>query len=329
MRIHGCWIQVLLCMICLALDVGAIELRMGLPLPFESKEWTIAAKGAERMSQAPTGEVSVVLVPSEKDGPSIAAQLQRGELEGGLVIMQDFGTLSLGQDAFTYALPCTFMSTNEVFHIREKLDATLLQKLSEGPYEAVAIVGFGAAYAMSTQALSTPADWRERKIWIPSGDAFIQNFNMLNLQTVSTSVKDVRARLKSGLLDTIIVPPTVAVMKRWHTRVRNVFDAPFVYTYGIWVLRDDVLERLSEADQKGVLKHLSVLCQELDDAIQGRNTKAREVLNRYGVAFLAPNAAMKEQWSHWADALWLGLEASQKPSLALHNALKEHLENNR
>jgi TRAP-type C4-dicarboxylate transport system substrate-binding protein len=122
------------------------------------------------------------------------------------------------------------------------------------------------------------------------------------------------------------VPTTGAVIKRWHTRIRNVFDVPFVYSYGIWVLRDDALEALSAEERKAMRDQISAVCRDLGAAIRGRNDKAREVLNRYGVTFIAPSAEMDEQWRKWAGALRGHLDAERQPSPDIQEALDKRLE---
>jgi len=316
-------------LLCAALFVGragAAELKMGLPLPPDSKEWDIVSQGLEKCASSPLATVNVALVSPGKSGPSMASQIKSGALAGGLVMMQEFGTLPLGQDAYAYTLPCLFRSTNEIDFIRGKLDEAILQKVSEGPFEAVAVVEFGPAYVMSSQPLTDPSDWAARKIWVPSEDAFSESLNAINLQTVLTPSKQVRSNLKRGVVDTVIVPATGAVIKRWHTRIRNVFDVPFVYSYGIWVLRDDALETFSAEERKVLRDQVAASCRDLGAAIRARNNKAREVLNRYGVTFIAPNSQMDEQWRKWAGALQDHLDVARQPSPDIQEALDEHLE---
>ena len=107
MRVHNCrWM--LLCAALFVGRAGAVELQMGLPLPPNSKEWDIVSQGLEKISSSRLATVSVSLVSPGKSGPSIASQIKSGALSGGLVMMQDFGPLSLGQDAYAYTLPCLF-----------------------------------------------------------------------------------------------------------------------------------------------------------------------------------------------------------------------------
>ena len=105
---------------------------------------------------------------------------------------------------------------------------------------------------MSSQALSSPKDWQNRKIWLPSEQTFSGNtaasLELLGLKTVPALAKDVKKSLRSGIIDTFIAPSSVALMKRWHTAIENVYIVPFSYNYGLWVVRDEALEKFSFED---------------------------------------------------------------------------------
>jgi len=326
MRSFSHWRTALCCFAFLSGLACAGELRMGMPLPSGSREWDIVSQGAERMANLPTGTVRIQLVAPGRNGPRLAAKIKNGTLDGGLVMMQDFDELDLGQDALAYAIPFMFKSTNEMAYIRAKLDEEILQKLSVGPYEAMAIVEFGSAYVMSSKPLADPDDWCTLKSWVPAEGAFSESLNALNWTAVSLPSKDVRKTLKSGTVDTVIVPPMGAVIKRWHTRLKNMFSVPFVYTYGIWIVSDEALARLTAEEQQTVREYVPLMCRDLSATIRERNDKARQVLDRSGIELIEPNAAMWQQWQSWADKVWSDLDAEHRPGRDIEEKLKEHLE---
>lgn len=288
----------------LTLFASAAGFKMGMPIPEDSAEWELAEGIARQMAECPAGKMKLELVPREKNGLGQTSQLKAGTLDCGIVTMTDFNELSLGQDAFAYAVPFTFKSTNEIDGVRAVMDADLLGRLSEGPYEALGIVEFGFAYAMSTKELGTPEDWRSRKIWIPADVDMLSALRMIGLETVVTPVEAVPEDLKSGKTDTVIAMPVGMVMKRWHRRVANAFLLPVVYTYGIMVARDESVERLSADEKRNLREHVASLCRDLNTAIRARNGEAWEVMSRRGVKLVEPDAAMRGEWMSWADRVW-------------------------
>lgn len=310
-----------------AADAAEVKLKMGMPFPKSSREGKAVAKAAKDMAAAQKGKVNLVRPPPDKKGPGLAKKILDGTLDGGLVMGRDFSDLKLGQDAFAYAVPFTFRSAEQVRYVRKALDAEILRELSAGPYEAMGVVGFGSAYVMSAKALSTPGDWRERRIWVPAEGEFAKSLNGLGLKTVPSPVKDVLKGLRAGSMDTVIVPPSGAILKRWHRGIKKVFDVPFVYLYGIWVVRDESLARLSPEARATVRKHLPLLCQELGATIRKRNDDARTVvLPRWQIEFVAPDVDMQKQWEQWATKIWQNFGKEHRPTRGIEDKLKKRLD---
>lgn len=325
MRISKYWVPAFFCLAVLAGAARAAELRMSVPFPENTKEWKAVARASKDIAEALKGKVDLVLLPPDKKGPKLAKMILDGTRDGGLVIGRDFADLKLGRDALVYAIPFTFKSTSQVDYVRESLDAEILQKLSAGPYEALGFVEFGSAYAMSSKALSTPDDWQDRRIWTPTDGKFSACLGGLGLKTVPLPAKNVLKALKNGTVDTVFVPASGAVLKRWHTRIKEVFDVPFVYTYGIWVVADDAIHQLSPDEQIILRKHLLLLCKNLSTTIRSRNEKARKVLNRFEIKFVAPDAVMRRQWDQWAEEVWRYIAKEDKPTEEVEDKLKERL----
>jgi len=319
------WIPALICLPVFCGLARAGDLRMGVPFPENTKEWKVVAKFAEDLARAPEGKMDIVLVAHEKKGPGIAKKIWDGKLDGGLVTGKDLADPTLGRDALVYAVPFTFKSTGQVDYVREGLDAEIMQRLSAGSYEALAVVEFGPAYMMSSKALSTPDDWRSREIWTPAEGGFSGCLGSLGLKTAPLPSKNVLKALKDGTADTVFVPPTGAVLKRWHTEIREVFDVPFVYTYGIWIVADDSIDKLSSDQQTTLREHLSRLCEDLSTTIRSRNNKARKVLKRYEIKFITPDAVMRSQWEQWAEEVWRYVAKENKPTEEVEDKLKERL----
>lgn len=321
MRMSKHWVAMLCCLAVLGGVIRAVEIKMGVPFPEDSGEWKAVAEAAKEIAKATNNKVLIVLTaPGKKE--ELARKILDGKLDGGLVIGKDFLDLKLDQDALTYAIPFTFKSTSQVDYVRQHLDAEILGKLSAGSYEALAFAEFGFAYMMSSNPLSTPENWQERKIWVPDQGSIFKCLGDLGLNTVPGLVKDVQKNLKSGAIDSIIVPPSGAILKSWHRRIKEVFDVPYVYTYGIWVVSDKALPELTAAERDAVRKHLDHI---LGKATRKRNFDARQVLIKWKLKFVvpAPGDNMYKQWEKWAVQIWDVLEDKNKPTTEVNKKLKK------
>lgn len=318
-------------MFCLLVVPGiahAVELRIGLPLASGSKEWEFVLHAVEELAPLSAGKVGVQLVPVPNPETGIAAEIMGGKLDGALVTMKDFRQLQMGQDALAFAIPFTFKSVEELDYVRDKLGPEILRKLSSGPYEAVAFMGFNFSYVMSAQAIASPNDWRSRKIWISAerdfSDHLSASLDIIGLKTVTGLAGDVQRDLESGIIDTVIAPATVALIKRWHKLINNVFVIPFNYNYGLWLLRDDAMEKLSGVEKQAVREQLLRLGHYLNSAMRERNDKALDVMVRRGIGFDGLDGDMEKQLGVWTERIGGGLADEYRPSNDIEVKIRHH-----
>ena len=60
---------------------------------------------------------------------------------------------------------------------------------------------------------------------------------------------DVLTGLQTGLIDIVAIPPIVALIMQWHTKVKYVTRVPLVYTYGFMAIDKKTFDKIGEADQ--------------------------------------------------------------------------------
>jgi len=320
----GTWLAGFCCLMLGAVAARAQSLRLGVPFPQDSQEWKAAAEASAEIARATDNRVKIVLSAPDLQAGT-AGRIARGVLDGGLITGTDATELELGPDAMAYAVPFSLTSAEQVDFVRRRLDGEVLARLSAGPYEALAISGFGFAHVMSCKPLSSPADWRTLRIWMPiEGEGWLaQMLKDLGLQAVRLPANKVREGLNTGTVDTLILPPAGAILKRWHTRLKVCFDVPYAYTYGIWVVRDAAVDKLTAADRKLVREHLT---GRLEQIARQRRQSALDVLRKWRLEFVTPDAVMQAQWNRWSVAVWDILGPKLRPSESLEALLKEQLQ---
>jgi TRAP-type C4-dicarboxylate transport system substrate-binding protein len=319
------WIVMLFLFIIIPKAACALDLLMGVPIPENTREYQTLTEAAKRIPDATDDTIHLVFSSPDRGKPGLAKKVMDKTLHGGLALGNDFKDLKLGPNAFIYALPFTFVSSRQVNRVRQGLDDDILSDLSKGPYEALGIVDFGFIYMMSSKPLSTPGDWLSRKIWIPEKGSFITGLESLGLKTFPIASNEVLTQLNNGTVDALIAPLSGAILKRWHTRIRTVFDSPFAYTYGIWILSDDVFDKLSDNEQKALKEQIPALCSGLSAVFWERSQKARQVLTRYRITFVEPIPDMQNQWARWADEFRENLGDNDKPAGAINDKFQKLL----
>ena len=323
MGIANHWPAAICCVIALASPSRAAdEFRIGVPFPEGARERNVVDKAITEIVNATDGEARITLESFSPKQIDLGQRIFSGDLQGGLVMGK--GLTRLHRDALAYAIPFTFKSAEQLDYVRKSLDPVILRGLSVGPYEALGIVEYGFAYVMSSKSLSSPADWRKRKIWTPADDKRSLSLTHLDLKTVPLPLGDVRSIL-GDKVDTVIVPPPLAIHQRWHTKTKEVFETPFVYTYGIWIVRKDAIASLTVEDRRSLRAGLSSLCRELSAAFRDRNGKGLDVLRSWGHELSIPDADMQDLWAQWAQDVWRPLTDEQRPTAEVEARIRELL----
>jgi len=71
----------------------------------------------------------------------------------------------------------------------------------------------------------------------------------LSLSPVTLPLTDVLTGLQTGLIDIVAIPPYVALILQWHTKVKYVTRLPLVYTFGFMAVDKRSFEKISPGDQ--------------------------------------------------------------------------------
>ncbi|RLE26564.1 MAG: C4-dicarboxylate ABC transporter [Acidobacteria bacterium] len=276
---------------------GAAQLKIATLAPDGSFWMTEMRQGAKDIEEATDGRVKLRIYPGGTMGndQAVLRKMRIGQLHGGMMTGQSLAEVT--SDLQLYGLPFLFKSYDEVDAVRERMDATLIQKLEAKGYISFGLLEGGFAYIMSNKPTTNLADFKGQKAWLPEGDIIAGAiYDAAGLSPVPLPLSDVLIGLQTGLIDTVAGPPVAAVALQWFTRTKYLTDLPILYTYGSIVVSRKAFDKLDAGDQKTVREILGRVSSRLDDRTRTDNHKAREALAKQGIEFLTVDAAKLEQW---------------------------------
>lgn len=281
---------------------SAKDWKLGVPVPENSREQQMMLAEAENISAATEGRVNLVFSFFADQQENFGKEVSEGRLDGCLAVERDFSRLGFTPAAFAYSLPFAFSSQQEVDKVRKQFDSEILQELSSGDYTAVSFAGFGFAYLALTGKAQDEDALKEMKIWMPPVESAVTGaIDATPLNLVQSEVREVANGLKTGSIQGLISPLALDIMKRWHTRIRTVFATPVVYSYGVWVVRDQATSSLSAAEQKELFDAIKTVASKLDGAVAARNESSVKVMKRYKVEFVELSPEMSVEWQALRD----------------------------
>lgn len=108
----------------------------------------------------------------------------------------------------------------------------------------------GFANILSNTPVRSLADLKGKRVWVPEGDEIsYASMEALSLSPVTLPLTDVLTGLQTGLIDIVAIPPMVALIMQWHTKVKYVTRVPLVYTLGFMAVDKKAFEKIAPADQ--------------------------------------------------------------------------------
>jgi TRAP-type C4-dicarboxylate transport system substrate-binding protein len=268
----------------------------------EGSEWMQAIRAAAADIKAQTGgRVTIKLYGGGVMGneKQVLRKIRIGQLQGGAFTAN--GLAERYPDIVVYGLPLTFASLAEVDYVRQRMDAAVARGLEEAGFVSFGMAGGGFARIFSREAVSTTADMRGRKIWVPEGDRVsTAAMEALRLSPVVLPVTDVLTGLQTGLLDVVAAPPVGVIALQWHTRVKFMTRVPLMYTMGLMAVDVTPFAKLSAADQAVFRKVMGDVYRRLDQQTAGDEEAAIKALVASGITIVD---ATPEDLRAWREAV--------------------------
>jgi TRAP-type C4-dicarboxylate transport system substrate-binding protein len=254
-------------------------------------------KAAAEVAERTEGRVKLKFYPGGVMGgdKTVLRKIRIGQLQGGMITG---GALAeIYPDAAIYGLPFVFHSYDEVDHVRRHMDARLLEGLRDRGFVSFGISEAGFSYLLTSDAVRTVDELKQRKVWVPEGDFVGQaSLEVLGVSPVSLPLTDVLTGLETGLVDTVGNSPIGHIALQWHTRTKYLVDLPLLYLFGTIIVERKAFDLLRPQDQDTVANVMGSALARIGDRNRVDNENARDALQRHGILLVRPTEDTRRQW---------------------------------
>ncbi|MGB5256822.1 MAG: TRAP transporter substrate-binding protein DctP [Woeseiaceae bacterium] len=233
-----------------SLPAHAVTLKIATVTP-ENSQWMkdMRASAAE-IKERTEGRVQIKYYGGgiKGDDKKVLGQIRIRQLQGGAFTPSALS--SQYPDLNLYGMPLIFDSEEEAAYVRSRLDERLSEGLEEAGFVNFGFATSGFANILSNTPVRSLADLKGKRVWVPEGDEIsYASMEALSLSPVTLPLTDVLTGLQTGLIDIVAIPPMVALIMQWHTKVKFVTRVPLVYTLGFMAIDRKTFEKISPADQ--------------------------------------------------------------------------------
>jgi TRAP-type transport system periplasmic protein len=216
------------------------------------------------------------------DDAKVLGQIRIRQLQGGAftpsALAAKYSDLNL------YGMPLVFESEEEAAFVRSRMDAGLQQGLEDIGWVNFGFATSGFASIMSSTPVKTLADLKGKRVWVPEGDSIsYASMKAMSLNPVTLPLTDVLTGLQTGLLDIVAIPPIVALVLQWHTKVKYITEVPLVYTVGFMAIDKKTFDKIDADDQAVVREVMTRTYKNFDKVNLVDNQGAFDALVKAGI----------------------------------------------
>lgn len=275
----------------------AVKLKIATLSP-EGSMWMEKMKeGAKEVAKKTDNRVTFKFYPGGVMGndKAVLRKIRVGQLHGGAVVG---GSLSRFFPANQlYAQPLKFATIEEVDHVREQMDAYIIDGLEQNGFIVFGLIGGGFAYIMSQTPIETVDDLKRQKVWIPDNDKISQgSIRAFGISPIPLPISDVRTSLQSGLINTVATSPVGAVVLQWHTQIKYVTNLPLIYLHAVLTINKKQFLKIAEKDRQIVREVMGRVSRQIDQKNRQDNVNAVQALKNRGITFITPSKEAMKGW---------------------------------
>ncbi len=256
--------------------------------------------GVKDISVVTDGRVKFKIYPGgvQGDDVTVLRKMRIGQLHGGAVAA---GSLTrFYPDLQIYNLPLQFQSYAEVDAIRKDMDQMIATGLEDAGMVTFAFTETGFAYLLTQTPVTTIDQLKNLKAWIPDNDPIAAELiKSFDVSPIPLNITDVLAGLQTGLINAVVVPPSVALALQWHNHVSYMTDLPLVYIYSMLAMDKKAFSRIDAGDQAVVRQVMNRVFREVERDTRIDNAKALEALGVIGIEKVTPENI--DEWQRVAD----------------------------
>ncbi len=287
-------------------SANAEDIRVATLAPDGSAWMKVLSKGAQKIESATEGRVKIKYYAngSQGDEKDVVRKLGLGQLDGAA--LTSVGLSLIEKSVRVLELPRLFRTEAEVDFVRGKMWKRIQKRFAKKGYQLAPKGGdVGWIYLYSNTPIKSLGDLKKVKMWRWSEDGIVKAmFGKLGINGVPLGVPEVMSALNTGRINAVYGSPVAMVALQWYTKIKYATSLPMSYGIGGSVMRTEVWNKISEADQKAITKILKSQAMILRRTIRKDNVRALKAMQKAGVKVIETPKDVVDAVDSAATGVW-------------------------
>ncbi|HWX24191.1 MAG TPA: TRAP transporter substrate-binding protein DctP [Vicinamibacteria bacterium] len=300
-----------------------VRIKMATLVPAGSSWHNVLKETAEKWKTVSGGKVVVTLYPGgvAGDDPDVVRKMRLGTLNAG--VLTEVGVAEVDRSVYALGVPMMYSSYDEVYAVldkmRPKLEASLLAK----GFVVLNWADGGWVHFFSKKAVTTPDDLKTVKLFSWAGDdTAVELWKSGGFHPVPLPSTELATALQTGLVDTLGVPPQVAVISQYYKYAPYMTDLSWQLLLGATLINKSSWDQIP-ADLKPALVAASEEAgKKLQAEMRQSVDRDIEAMKKNGLHVVPVDAKTAALWSKTAESLYPKIRGPIVPADAFDDALR-------
>lgn len=233
-----------------------------------------------------------------------AAEITELTQERVQIVLQEQSAFEKIPELALYTMPLLFRDENELNFARERLDEELIARFAERGLVIWDLETIGTAHLFSKLQVDSVDGFLASRVWVPK-DTHDVKYDEVGLKNpVPLDFRLLRDALRNDQIDSFMLTPTGALLKRYHTRVAVVSRQPLTYVVTPLSVSKESLSKLSPEDQKLVKDKMVEAFERAARSNRNKDAEAMKLFEeRDGLTVSDAINFSQESWQSWAASV--------------------------
>jgi TRAP-type C4-dicarboxylate transport system substrate-binding protein len=306
------WRGGLACLAVAALGVGAgpVEAQTRVKLATMAPDGSAWHKALMEMGsewrKLPDGGVELRVYPggTAGDEAAVVRKMRISQLDAAAITI--VGLVEIDESFEALGIPLLFDSYAELSRVLEELRPYFEQRLEAKGFVLVNWAHGGWAHLFSALEIRSIEDLKKAKIFVSAGDDVrVQWWKDNGFNPRALAATDVLTGLQTGMIDTMVSTPLIAMSMQWYKRIPFMHHLPLGPVVGANVLARSTWDRLTDGQRAGVLAAGARAEEEILRRISADDQAAIELMKERGLEVVQSDdeAAWRRELARFATQM--------------------------
>ena len=186
------------------------------------------------------------------DESAVVRKMRIGQLDAAAITI--VGLVAIDPAFESLGIPLLFDSYEELAGVLDVMQPYFEERLEAKGFVLLSWAHLGWAHLFSGRAIRSIDDLKKAKIFVSAGDdARVQWWKDNGFSPRALATTDILTGLQTGMIDTMVSTPLIAMSMQWYKRVPYMNHLPLGPVVGANVMTRRSWNRLSEVERQGML----------------------------------------------------------------------------